>query len=96
MISQHKYIQDIRTKFVMSDCQPSPTLQAVSVVSEKETRMSVDQITKQPLDYSGVNRPLTYFARGTRPNIAYAVRELSKYLSCCTKTYLKVSESVLK
>ncbi|OWZ07556.1 polyprotein [Phytophthora megakarya] len=37
-----------------------------------------------------------YLVRGTRPDIANAVRDLSKYLSCYNKTHFRVAQRVLK
>ncbi|POM63921.1 Hypothetical protein PHPALM_20621, partial [Phytophthora palmivora] len=39
---------------------------------------------------------LVYLVRGTRPDIAKAVRELSKFLSCYNKSHYKAAQRVLK
>ncbi|GMF19228.1 unnamed protein product [Phytophthora fragariaefolia] len=61
-----------------------------------EEGMSPVQITAQPFDYRGLVGPLMYLVRGTRPDIANAVRELCKFLSCYNKTHCKVAQTVLK
>ncbi|OWZ07688.1 Copia LTR rider [Phytophthora megakarya] len=37
-----------------------------------------------------------YRVRSTRPDIANAVRDLSKYLSCYNKTHFRAAQRVLK
>jgi hypothetical protein len=73
----------------MRDCN---TTQAKSVVLEKETTMTPEQIAAQSLDYRGIVGSLTYLVRGTRPDIANALRELSKYLSCYNKTHWRAAQ----
>ncbi|GMF29762.1 unnamed protein product [Phytophthora fragariaefolia] len=77
-MSQHKYIMDLLQKFNMTESVPEPTPQAKSIVLEKEVRMSPEQIAAQPFDYRGLVGSLMYLVR----DIANAVRELSKFLSC--------------
>ncbi|GMG16663.1 unnamed protein product [Phytophthora fragariaefolia] len=95
-MSQHKYILDLLRKFNMEDCNPEPTPQAKSMVLEKEAKLTPDQIAAQPFDYRGLVGSLMYLVRGTRPDIANAVRELSKFLSCYNKSHYRAAQTVLK
>ncbi|OWZ05324.1 Retroelement pol Polyprotein [Phytophthora megakarya] len=58
--------------------------------------MSAEQIAAQPYDYRGIVGSLQYLVRGTRPDIANAVRELSKFLSCYNRTHCDAARRVLK
>ncbi|OWY94206.1 Retrotransposon Tca5 Polyprotein [Phytophthora megakarya] len=58
--------------------------------------MSAEQIAAQPYDYRGIVGSLQYLVRGTRPDIANAVRELSKFLSCYNRTHWDTARRVLK
>jgi hypothetical protein len=80
----------------MEDCNSEPTPQAKRVVLEKEVKLTPDQISAQPFDYRGLVGSLMYLVRGTRPDIANAVRELSKFLSCYNKSHYKAAQRVLK
>ena len=95
-ISQHKYIQDLLIKYDMVECNIVDTPQAVSVVLEKEDKLTEDEIRAQPYDYRGIVGCLIYLVRGTRPDIANAVRELSKFLSCYNESHWRAAKRVLK
>jgi hypothetical protein len=80
----------------MRDCNTEIIPQAKSVVLEKETNLTPEQIAAQPFDYRGLVGSLMYLVRGATPDIANAVRELSKYLSCYNKTHWRAAQRVLK
>jgi hypothetical protein len=96
IVSQQKYIQDTLSKYGMTNCESVPTPQAKTVVLEKETKMTPQEITAQSFDYRGLVGSLMYLVRGTRPDIANAVRELSKFLSCYNETHWKAARRVLQ
>ncbi|OWZ10390.1 polyprotein [Phytophthora megakarya] len=58
--------------------------------------MSAEQIATQPYDYRGIVGSLQYLVRGKRLDIANAVRELSKFLSCYNRTHWDAARRVLK
>lgn len=95
-ISQRKYVQDLLEKYGMQDCISAPTPQAVGVELKAERNMTPQQIAAQPFDYRGLVGSLQYLVRGTRPDIANAVRELSTFLSCYNKTHWQAARRVLK
>ncbi|POM69758.1 LOW QUALITY PROTEIN: RxLR effector candidate protein [Phytophthora palmivora] len=95
-VSQHNYILDLLQKFEMTECSSESTPQAKSIVLEKEERLPPEQILAQLFDYRGLVGSLMYLVRGTRPDIANAVRELSKFLPSNNKNQLKPSQRVLK
>ncbi|OWZ04384.1 Gag-pol Polyprotein [Phytophthora megakarya] len=95
-ISQHCYINDLLKKFKMEGCASVATPQLRGVELEAEERMSAQQIASQDFDYRVLVGSLKYLVRGTRPENANVVRELSKYLSCYNKTYWVAARRVLK
>jgi hypothetical protein len=62
---------------------------------EPEKEKSPAEIAAQPFDYRGLIGSLQYLVRGTRPDIANAVRELSCFLSCYNETHWKEARRVL-
>ncbi|GMF36825.1 unnamed protein product [Phytophthora fragariaefolia] len=86
-ISQHQYILDLLKKYKFEKSSAVSTPQLSDRELEPETNMSAVEIAAQNFDYRGLVGSLQYLVRGTRPDIANAVRELSKYLSCYHKTH---------
>ncbi|GMF37170.1 unnamed protein product [Phytophthora fragariaefolia] len=95
-ISQHKYIKEFLNKFDMAKCVPVSPPQIRGIELHAETDMSAQQIAAQKFDYRGLVGSRQYLVRGTRPDIANAVRELSKFLSCYNKTHWEAARRVLK
>jgi hypothetical protein len=73
---QSYYVEKILSRFGYSDCKPSPTPYDPSVLLRKNRRMAKDQ-----LRYSQIIGSLMYLASATRPDIAYAVSKLSRFVS---------------
>jgi hypothetical protein len=63
-------------RFGFSDCKPSPTPYDPSVTLRKNKRIGLDQ-----LRYSQTVGSLMYLAGATRPDISFAVRKLSRFMS---------------
>ena len=80
----------------MVDSSPVLTPQFPGLILEPDTKMSADQIAAQLFYYRGVVGSLQYLVRGTRPDIANAVRELSRFLSCYNRTHWDAARRVLK
>lgn len=72
------------------------TPQVTGIELEPETKMNAEQIAAQKFNYRGLVGSLQYLVRGTRPDIADAVRELSKYLSCYNETHWQAARIMLK
>ena len=72
------------------------TPQIVGVELQPELQLTPAQIAAQPYDYRGIVGSLQYLVRGTRPDIANAVRELSRFLSCYNKTHWEAALRVLR
>lgn len=76
-LDQTKYTKDILTKFGMSECKP------VSTPSDTNQKLSMemckDSLTNVP--YQEAVGSLLYLAQGTRPDIAFAVNDVSRFNS---------------
>jgi hypothetical protein len=95
-ISQRQYINDLIKKFNLEENKPVATPQLVGEQLLPELGMTAVQIAAQGFDYRGIVGSLQYLVRGTRPDIANAVRELSKFLSCYNRTHWEAARRVLK
>ena len=95
-VSQAKCIKDILDKYNMVNCKSASTPQIVGATLLPETGMTPEEINKQPFDYRGLVGSLHYLVRGTRPDIANAVRELSKFMACYNKTHWEAALRVLR
>lgn len=80
----------------MMDCSTVATPHAASIVLEKEIKLSVEAIAAKSFDFRGLVSSLMYLVRGTRPDIANAIRELSKFRSWYNKSHWKAAQRVLK
>ena len=69
-------------KFGVEEAKVATTPQTVGVRLEADTSKSSDEIGQQKYQYRELVGCLQYLVRGTRPDIANAVRELSRFLSC--------------
>jgi len=94
-ISQKKYIMDLLKKFGVEDLKVATTPQKKDEKLVAESNMSKEMIAVQPFDYRGLVGSLQYLVRGTRPDIANAVRELSRFLSCYNKSHYEAAIRVL-
>jgi hypothetical protein len=73
---QSHYVEKVLSRFGYSDCQPAPTPYYLSVLLRKNKRIAKDQ-----LRYSQIIGSLQYLAGATRPDVSFAVRKLSRFVS---------------
>ena len=87
-IHQRQYIQSILNRFDMSDAHP------VCVPTDPNVKLNVPDGESRPADrnmYQQIIGSLQYVANGTRPDIAFIVKALSRYNSAPTvQTYIVV------
>ena len=95
-LSQKKYIGDLLQKYGLVDSNPVATPEDPNLKLVKETRMTAKEIAEQPYDYRGLIGSLQYLVRGSRPDLANVVRELSQFLSCYNKSHWIAALRVLK
>src|SRR6266498_2871480 len=75
-LSQSHYVEKILSRFGFMDSKPSPTPYDPSVTLRKNQRIARDQMR-----YSQIIGSLMYLASATRPDISFAVRKLSRFVS---------------
>ena len=95
-LSQRKYVADLVHRFDMTDAGTVMTPQTCALALEPETGMTTEQIRAQPYPYPELIGALLHLARGTRPDIANAVRVLSKFLTRYNETHWIAARRVLR
>jgi hypothetical protein len=91
MLSQTKYALDVLKKFNMSDCKPSNTpCEARLKLSANSTQKKVDTKLYRQLVGS------LFYLTITRPDIAYAVGIVSKYMAVPHMEHWKAVKRILK
>jgi hypothetical protein len=80
-IDQERYVIDILERFGMSQCNSVtvPMISRLTTDMSPKTEAEVDEIGKLP--YRELVGKLMYLATCTRPDIAFAVQELAKFMS---------------
>jgi len=93
VIHQQPYIKQLLEKYRMTDAKPAQTPSDINVKLKKD-----DGISKpvNATEYQGIVGSLLYLAMGTRPDIAQAVGELSKFNSCPNQSHLTAAKRVLR
>lgn len=77
-LDQHRYINDILERFGMSECKP------IGTPRDTHQKLSVEQVTDEnslvgKVPFQEAVGSLLYLAQGTRPDIAYAVNDISRF-----------------
>lgn len=91
-LNQSRYIRELLARFNCGDCHPAPTPLS-SVPGEAESNHPV---LDPKLPYRQLVGCLQYLVSATRPDLANAVRELSKHLHDYNQTHWKMAKRVLK
>ncbi|KAF0726646.1 hypothetical protein Ae201684P_013689 [Aphanomyces euteiches] len=94
-MSQQGYVEVLLDKFNMADCKPVSTPEVVGHALVP-TSKSQDEVKALNLPYRELVGSLQYLVTATRPDIANAVRNLSKHLSKYDDTHWKQAQRVLK
>ena len=90
-LSQTHYVEKMLKRFGFSDSKPASTPCDVSLVLKKTKRIMIDQ-----LRYSQIIGSLMYLASATRPDIAYAVSKLSRFVSNPSSEHWRALERVMR
>lgn len=88
---QSHYVEKILSRFGYSDCKISPTPYDPSVRIRK-----FKGTTKDQLKYSQIIGSLMYLASATRPDITFAVRKLSRFVSNPGDEHWRAVERVMR
>ncbi|KAF0682497.1 hypothetical protein As57867_025303, partial [Aphanomyces stellatus] len=94
-MSQQGYVEQLLEKFNMVDSNPVATPEVVGQVLEP-SKLSPSEMKTLNLPYRELVGSLQYLVTCTRPDIANAVRNLSKYLSCFDESHWKQAKRVLR
>ncbi|KAH9140626.1 hypothetical protein AeRB84_015154 [Aphanomyces euteiches] len=92
-MSQQGYVEVLLNKFNMTDCKPVSTPEGVGHALVP-TSKSQDEVKALNLPYRELVGSLQYLVTATRPDIANAVRNLSKHLSKYDDTHWKQAHQV--
>ncbi len=97
-LSQHKYVNELLKRFRMEDAKVASTSAEYSLKLTKEMCPTTDAEKKkmEKYPYRELIGCLMYLSVGTRPDISYAVSELSKYLSNPGMTHWTAALHVLR
>ena len=79
----------------MVDCNPVSTPEVVGQVL-KSSKLSPSEVKRLDLPYRELVGSLQYLVTCTRPDIANAVRNLSKFLACYDESHWKQAKRVLR
>jgi hypothetical protein len=90
-LSQTHYVEKMLSRFGYNNSKPAPTPYDASLVLRKNLRIMVDQ-----LRYSQIIGSLMYLASATRPDIAYAVSKLSRFVSNPGSEHWRALEWVMR
>ncbi|GJQ73024.1 hypothetical protein Trydic_g1659 [Trypoxylus dichotomus] len=79
-LDQSAYVKEILSRFGMSDCKPSSTPSDPGTKLSKDMQdTSKDAENTQKIPYQEAVGCLLYLAQGTRPDIAFAVNDVSRF-----------------
>jgi hypothetical protein len=90
-LSQTHYVEKMLSRFGYNNSKTAPTPYDASLVMRKNLRIMVDQ-----LRYSQIIGSLMYLASATRPDIAYAVSKLSRFVSNPGSEHWRALEWVMR
>ena len=94
-ISQETYTKSVLEKFGMASCNRCDTPCDTNVqLSKGQSPDKPDE--KMHKEYRAIVGSLMYLMTGTRPDIAYAVQSVSRYLSCPGEAHMKAAKRILR
>jgi hypothetical protein len=90
-LTQKRYALSILERFGMSNCKPvdSPMVPGIKLGHDGET-------LPEENEYAAIVGSLLYLSTMTRPDIAYAVGVLSRFISCPRDPHLQAAKRVLR
>ena len=92
-LNQAKYVEEILIRFNMSECNPAAT----PVNPTVSLRLShVDDMAKYKHNYQSAVGSLQYLTQCTRPDIAFAVQQVSKYFNNPGKVHWTAVKRILE
>lgn len=84
-VDQTKYIEELLEKFDMTNCNP------IDTPSDPNQRLVKEELTSdfdpEKIPYQQAVGCILYLTQGTRPDIAFAINNVSRYNNCYTRTH---------
>jgi len=90
-VTQRKYSVDLLTKFGLQDCKPACT----PVAPGQQLSIKKGTVLKDPTPYRSLVGALQYLII-TRPDIAFAVNQVCKFMHAPTDTHLTAAKRILR
>lgn len=90
-LHQNAYIEIILKRYNMQDCKSAETPMQAGLQLEKAGQADMDLY-----EYPNLIGALLYISRCTRPDIAYAVSYLSRFLTCYGEEHWKAAKQILR
>jgi hypothetical protein len=84
-LSQEKYINDLLEKYQMNDCKPSSTPMEQGCILQVK---GAEEASADAELYRSIVGSLLYVMTSTRPDIAFAVNQVSKYMQAPGQAHL--------
>ena len=97
-LAQEKYIDKVLERFCMADAKPlGVSLQPYGKISKEDCRKTQGAINgMQCVPYASTCASLMYAMVATRPNIAYAVGVVSRFMANLGNAHWNVVKSIMK
>lgn len=93
-LHQRGYINDILSRFGMSECKPAFT--PLESNAELNSASEIARQTDRNLPFRELMGSLMYLAVATRPDIAHAVSALSQFNNCYNETHWVAAKRILR
>lgn len=93
-VDQTKYIEELLEKFGMTDCNAIHTPSDPNQQLTKET--PTGDFDPSDVPYQRAVGSILYLTQGTRPDIAFAVNNVSRYNNCFTKTHWMAVKRIIR
>ena len=91
VINQHTYTNQLLAKFNMKECNPSRIPMETTQRLRRESNSDIPEFPYRELVGS-----LMYLVTSTRPDLAYAVGQLSRFVSCYGPKHVGAAKRVLR
>jgi hypothetical protein len=95
-IHQHKYVADILERFNMTDAHPVPSPTISTRLEPTRERSQAEILEMERVPYAAVVGMLNWLAVSTRPDIAFAVKELARVVATPLPSHWRAAQRVLR
>jgi hypothetical protein len=93
-LDQEIYLKEVLERFNMADCKPVSTpVQTGSMLTKSSDEAEID---RNDIPYQEAIGCLLYLARGTRPDIAFAVNLVSRFNNCFKQSHWTAVKRIMR